>query len=996
MRLLHVVLPLLLTSSAVLEAQSAKLFMDFNANPRPRNVNPQPARPYDSREKNRFLRFGNRFLISAHTESTGQELFLTDGTTAGTTLVKDIEPGAWSGNPRDLFRCRDGSRVFLTVDGEDPKKQEELWVTDGTAKGTIHLATFDKQYTPSITPICTLGPVSMLFRGYSSKQGWEPWISDGTPTGTRMLGDLVPGTGSSYPHYGHALGTTGTAVFACTQPATGTELWITDGTSQGTKLLKDIQVGTGSSGPRNFVGLAGSTVAFVADDGKAGYELWTTDGTPHRQQMVVDLNPGSALGAGRLYPFGSSGLAVFAGDDGKTGAEPYVTDGTPSGTRQLIDSSPGSWGGGVHSPTMDTQGKHMYWVSETLRNSWSILVSDGTPQGTQVFCSYPFGGEPLYLAELQGKIYFQGASIPPSVGDELCVTDGTVAGTKVVLDYWPGYTSRARWMTRLDASTLLFEAYKDYITVDLLRFSVGKPVVKVDIGVPGDQPTQPGATSNTDPYAYAVPFAHRMAFVGNDGKTGNELWITDGTPKGTQQVTDLAPGLADGANGPLAVLGDTIYFVGDAAGAGPELWATDGTSAGTYLVRDIGPGSLGAKITFMRSIGNLIYFTADDGVHGAEPWVTDGTKAGTRMLGDLAPGQEPSLAMDYAGYGTRVVFFAGGLHSAHGLYLTDGTPGGTTLLVPNLIGTTGAPDSRSMVAMGGKVYFSANLPAVGGQQLWVTDFTAAGTQVIASTGDSWGLMPGSLTACLGRIFFHGRTLTTGHELFASDGTKAGTRVYVDLDSPAWPTQPNLLTAIGSRHLYFISADYGDVGLEVHRTDGTKPGTVSFDISPGREGSAPGFAGADHHLVPVGDKVFVTARHPVYERELFVMTNGATVQPLGSAYRSTWIEGTDPVLGQKVLLRGGTRLGHAVHVLLHGVPTTRARSYGPAGWLHLDLFQYFGVTSVQTGPTFSLEIPIPSSPALQGIQLVHQSLSFDSTAFPRSVELSNGLLWTLGN
>jgi ELWxxDGT repeat protein len=62
----------------------------------------------------------------------GVELWFTDGTPAGTRLVRDIRPGAAGSNPHGLTAA--GGRVFFAAD--DGAHGDELWVSDGTADGT--------------------------------------------------------------------------------------------------------------------------------------------------------------------------------------------------------------------------------------------------------------------------------------------------------------------------------------------------------------------------------------------------------------------------------------------------------------------------------------------------------------------------------------------------------------------------------------------------------------------------------------------------------------------------------------------------------------------------------------------------------------------------------------------------------------------------------------------------------------------------------------------
>ena len=75
------------------------------------------------------------------TGHVGNELLKSDGTAAGTVLVKDIFPGSQSGDPQDptyvggtLF-CRPlRASAFRANDGTNG---DELWTSDGTSAGTV-------------------------------------------------------------------------------------------------------------------------------------------------------------------------------------------------------------------------------------------------------------------------------------------------------------------------------------------------------------------------------------------------------------------------------------------------------------------------------------------------------------------------------------------------------------------------------------------------------------------------------------------------------------------------------------------------------------------------------------------------------------------------------------------------------------------------------------------------------------------------------------------
>ena len=81
----------------------------------------------------------------------GEELWRTDGTPEGTTLVADLNPGQLSSVPRFLLQAL--GRTFFTA--TSPEYGAELWSSDGTAAGTVIEADLEP------------GPGSSIPRGYA-------------------------------------------------------------------------------------------------------------------------------------------------------------------------------------------------------------------------------------------------------------------------------------------------------------------------------------------------------------------------------------------------------------------------------------------------------------------------------------------------------------------------------------------------------------------------------------------------------------------------------------------------------------------------------------------------------------------------------------------------------------------------------------------------------------------------------------------------------------
>ncbi|MEG4166616.1 MULTISPECIES: ELWxxDGT repeat protein, partial [unclassified Microcoleus] len=248
----------------------------------------------------------------------GQELWKSDGTAAGTVLVKDINPGIWvSSFPSNLTNVN-GTLYFQASDGTNGK---ELWKSDGTVAGTVLVKDIKPGILGSLSDIQDLTNVNgtLYFNADDGTNGKELWKSDGTAAGTVLVKDIYPGEIGSDP-YG-LTNVNGTLYFQ----AGGKELWKSDGTAAGTVLFKDINPGISGSS-KNATNVNGIWY-FQADDGINGYELWKSDETAAGTVLVKDIYPGTS----NSFPYGLTnvnGTLYFTADDGINGNELWKSDGT--------------------------------------------------------------------------------------------------------------------------------------------------------------------------------------------------------------------------------------------------------------------------------------------------------------------------------------------------------------------------------------------------------------------------------------------------------------------------------------------------------------------------------------------------------------------------------------------------------------------------------------------------------------------------------------------
>ena len=137
----------------------------------------------------------NGVAIFVANSAFGIELWRSDGTTIGTSMLRDIQPGSDSSTPEDLIAIGNFVYFTATLDGIG----RELWRTDGTPAGTILLRDIRAGASSSSLGDFFEYQGSLWFRATAASSGSELWTSDGSTNGTRLAVDINPGT-VSYTH----------------------------------------------------------------------------------------------------------------------------------------------------------------------------------------------------------------------------------------------------------------------------------------------------------------------------------------------------------------------------------------------------------------------------------------------------------------------------------------------------------------------------------------------------------------------------------------------------------------------------------------------------------------------------------------------------------------------------------------------------------------------------------------------------------------------------
>jgi ELWxxDGT repeat protein len=406
------------------------------------------------------------------------------------------------------------------------------------------------------------------------------------------------------------------------------------------------------------------------------------------------------------------------------------------------------------------------------------------------------GSDPAEFVDLDGAVIF--AATHPTLGRELWISDGTAAGTTLLLDINPGAAGSLPEGLVRAGDLVFFWAFHWESGFELWRTdgtAAGTLLVK-DI--------QPGSSGQSRERMAVI--GSSVYFSGAEGPTNvAELWTSDGTPAGTVQVADINPGAAGSWPAELVVLGSAVYFSAFEPTTGRELWKFEGGTAS--LVTEIVAGTGSPNLLRLTSAGGLLYFLANQPGTGLEPWRSDGTAPGTMLLGDLAPGPAHTDACCFTAAGSWVFFTASNATFGIDLWRTDGSAPGTQMLLEPAVG----PDPSRFAGWNGRLYFEGVGPGGEGGELWSSDGTDAGTVLVADIlpGAS-GSFPQYFVALGDRLYFAATHSTTGRDLWRTDGTTAGTEIFANLNGNS--SSDPLPTAVSATRILF-SAFTDSTGVE---------------------------------------------------------------------------------------------------------------------------------------------------------------------------------------
>jgi ELWxxDGT repeat protein len=731
-------------------------------------------------------------FFTAGTGDHGMELWKSNGTSATTVLVKDIRAGAHGSSPSWLTSVG-GTLFFVANDGTTGN---ELWKSDGTATGTVRVRDI-MLLGGSSNPSNLIASNGLLFFvANDGKTGYEIWKSNGTSAGTQLIKDIRTEyrIGSSPQQLTDV---NGAVFFVAAKPMGERRLYKTDGTDIGTKLVSDL--------PRNlkYLTAVGGTLFFSGTDTAHGEELWKSNGTEAGTVLVKDITPGPGSDDDyvlHLESFTSLGNRLYFLGTTTAGQGLWVSDGTETGTIPLTDVQEISFTFILHH--LIPFSGNIYSVGYAYADNYNSLIrTKDTPESTEIFLeNYSFSYEENPRPAVANNfLYYM------SFGN-LWKTDGT---NKYVIKS-PSTTKSSRPEEITDVNGIAYFGANDgkYGLWKSDGTRTGTALIKHFEG-----PIYHLTSSGN--YLYYMAKA-----LSTTSPTYYKLWRTELSTGNTRALSNINPN-ADDTIAEIVDASGTLFFSGVSQEGLPQLWKTRGEPATTTLVKTF--NNRGAPVIHLTASGNTVFFsTSSQTSSNGALWKSDGTAVNTRMIkvfDTIASARRSITEMLRV---NQTVFFIGYNGYDYELWKTDGTSSGTFRLKDIRSGDQDVMDIRQLTNIDNTLYFLAagakNQWGQYARNVWKSDGTSTGTVKVASfPGLSGSLAMDDifiLGGVNGSVIVGMLTSYFDSEVWKTDGTEAGTEMLASLG-----TNQFLESTVIDDVLYFTSSI-----TDLFRTDGTVCGT----------------------------------------------------------------------------------------------------------------------------------------------------------------------------
>ena len=712
---------------------------------------------------------GNIAFFSADDGIHGIELWRTDGTSAGTYIVKDVNPGQMSTLMVNMVAINGKIYFAASRDGFNFYP----WVSDGTESGTFAIDSTETGRSSLPQRFAGLNDaVFIAFNGTIFDQGIFAKLNDDHHgfTFINAIKDAGYGGVRELTEAG------GLLFFTASNPNFNRALWRTDGTEEGTYKLTDLIY------PNGVPIIPTATSLLTAYNNKlyfsfadaTGFKLGVSDGTITGTGLAPGNN-GIKIPFANLYEYSFSvvnNVLFLSGYNqaGKNGLYKYDAA-NPNGLVLVTDKFSISPNDAIPNSTLEAGNNTLYFLVSNFQTGSQLWRSDGTDAGTTHIRSFDLPMTSFELPQPISRLHFYLGNLYFVANDDLHGTeiwksDGTTMGTAIIKDINPGpENSVSHALTEINGKVAFvaneFESRKGIELWSTNGTAAGTKLLK-DINTTrtlSSSPLQSGSATLND----------KIIFSADDGVHGFEPYISDGTEKGTRLLNDISSGPGSSSPGFFSVKNHEFYFVAFPEDfSNPTIYRTNGKAGGLRKIVSwfrFGGDVISFKVT---DKGLVFFIVTNQDTHFWELWRSNGTLSGTFKIADK--------------------------------------------LASELIET-----------IGNTVYFMAGDPTIG-TELWKSDGSIAGTKKFwSSTVLTYKLF--SFRDRLYLVTVDANTADANTSLWKTNGTTSGTIKLADFPGPFTLLEP----AISEEFLYFTTFSTEPFIMHLWKTNGTVAGTKELQL-----------------------------------------------------------------------------------------------------------------------------------------------------------------------
>ncbi len=603
--------------------------------------------------------FNGGFIFAGSDEDKDTELWFSDGTAEGTSLLLDIDTASAS-KPEQFITYNDEVYFIASIDSKS-----QLWVSNATADGT-QVVYFSTDTIDVNIDNLTLYDDKLFFTLTTQEAKTELWVFDGA---TSSKVSTIGASPKGFIEVDNLL------FFI----ADG-KLWCTEGYEDVTQMVDSLfEVTTEYASAADEYAIIGTKLYFTADDTSGYDDIYMIDAsTIERKYTPIVLNDIKSL---HVY----NDEIYFEAEDqnNNIGDELYkqAIDGTISLVADINQDPDDSTPNSDPKYFIEFNGKLYFNANggDYTGSDQELYETDGTTEGTKL--TYDFNtaakkaGNPVEFFIFDGKLNMDandGAATQiwsyDGENDPIKITDERDGG--YFTPYSPMVDGEQVWLKGI-ASNSKYQLWK--LTTDTIT----------------------AMTYNSSANAYTgkgTPFNGGFIFAGSDEEKDTELWYSDGTAEGTSLLLDIDTAAASKPE-QFIEFNDKVYFIATINGIS-QVWESDATIEGTvatYIPEDT------IDIDNLNIINNKVIFTAVDSTGYA---LYKLSSEGAEILARV--GDSPEDFYEHDG----LLFFVAG----DSLWYTEGTVA-STMAVPAELFEDGAVaqnvDGGEFVSIGTVLYFVA-------------------------------------------------------------------------------------------------------------------------------------------------------------------------------------------------------------------------------------------------------------------------------------------------